>query len=195
MDPNVIWKAALLIFSGFVLLRLSGRKSLSQMTVATTVIMISIGTTIVQPIGNENVWNAILAAALFIVFLVITEWLIVRFNGLERVLTGMAVPVIQDGLVIEKNLRKIRLTVDQLEIRLRAKGIANMSDVKTATIESNGQIGYELKAYAKPLTVGQFEQVMKQMGWNGPPLEAQPSPLFDEVTLKEHQKEIPSMLQ
>jgi uncharacterized membrane protein YcaP (DUF421 family) len=54
-------------------------------------------------------------------------------------------------------LKKLRLTVDQLEMRLRNQGISNIEDVKKATIEPNGLLGYELQEDAKPLTIGEFK--------------------------------------
>lgn len=54
MDWAWTWKSVVLVIAGMVLLRIAGRKSISQMSVATTVIMISIGTTIVQPIAKSN---------------------------------------------------------------------------------------------------------------------------------------------
>lgn len=45
-------------------------------------------------------------------------------------------------------------------MRLRNAGISTIKDVKTATIEPNGQLGYELQEDAKPLTVGDFKQLM-----------------------------------
>ncbi|WP_419889560.1 hypothetical protein [Paenibacillus xylanexedens] len=48
-----------------ILLRIAGRKSISQMSVATTVIMISIGTTIVQPIANHELGKAIIPQIFF----------------------------------------------------------------------------------------------------------------------------------
>lgn len=47
-------------------------------------------------------------------------------------------------------------------MRMRNQGISKMEGVKTATIEPNGQVGYELKEDAKPLTVGEFKQLMNQ---------------------------------
>ncbi|WP_428911774.1 YetF domain-containing protein [Niallia sp. Krafla_26] len=38
----------------------------------------------------------------------------------------------------EKNLRKLRLTVDKLEERLRQIGISSISDVEFATLETSG---------------------------------------------------------
>ncbi|KAA2297616.1 DUF421 domain-containing protein, partial [Clostridioides difficile] len=43
MRMDWIWKSVLLVLIGMILLRIAGRKSISQMSVATTVIMISIG--------------------------------------------------------------------------------------------------------------------------------------------------------
>ncbi|WP_371861036.1 YetF domain-containing protein [Paenibacillus macerans] len=48
---------------------------------------------------------------------------------------------------------------DQLEVRLRQIGVSNIADVKTATLEPNGQIGYELTESARPVTVGDLERI------------------------------------
>ena len=45
-------------------------------------------------------------------------------------------------------------------MRLRNQGISSIEDVKTATIEPNGQLGYELMEDAKPLTIGEFKKLM-----------------------------------
>lgn len=182
MELDWIWKSVVLALAGMVLLRISGRKSISQMTVATTVIMISIGTTIVQPIANHEMGKAIGSAAIFIVCLIILEYLQVKWDGLERLLTGQAVPVIENGQLLTGNLRKMRLTVDQLEVRLRQLGIANIRDVKTATLETNGQIGYELMEHARPVTVGDLERMLGLK----PGMSLDPSVLFQEVRQNHH---------
>lgn len=57
----------------------------------------------------------------------------------------------------------MRLTVDKIEMQMRQQGISNISDIKNATIEPNGQLGYELKPDARPLTVGEFKKLMGHM--------------------------------
>lgn len=152
-----IWKALVLIVVGMLVLRLAGRKSISQMTIPTTIAMISIGTIIVQPIANHSILITMVAAAVFITVLIVVEWLQVRWNVVERLIKGPAVIVIAEGQLQPKNLRKLRLTVDELEMSLRGQGISRLSDVKTATIEPNGQLGYELQDSAKPVTMDQVE--------------------------------------
>lgn len=176
-----IWKALVLIIVGMLVLRLAGRKSISQMTIPTTIAMISIGTIIVQPIADHSILITIVAAAVFIIVLIVVEWLQVRWGALERLIKGPAVIVIAEGQLQPKNLRKLRLTVDELEMSLRGQGISRLSDVKTATIEPNGQLGYELQDSAKPATMAQIEALFaKYLGGSGPANEAghldQPDP-------------------
>lgn len=160
---NEIWKSLVLILIGMLLLRISGRKSISQMTVPTTIVMISIGTIIVQPIADENILLTFVAASVFIIILMLAEIVQLRWNALEKLIKGAAVIVIENGQVHSKNIKKLRLTVDALEMKLRQLGISRLDDVKTATIESNGQLGYELQDFAKPVTLRQMEYLFEKL--------------------------------
>ncbi|MEH7886540.1 DUF421 domain-containing protein [Bacillus sp. JJ1609] len=149
-----------MIMAGILLLRIAGRKSISQMTLAQTVVMISLGTIIVQPIVQKSMTKAIGGAAIFVATILILEYLELKFNFFEKFITGKSKVVIENGQLNVKTLKKLRLTVDQLEMRLRNQGISKMEDIKFATIEANGLLGYELKDDAKPLTVGEFKKVL-----------------------------------
>ncbi|MFT9497770.1 DUF421 domain-containing protein [Anaerosolibacter sp.] len=191
---TIIWKALLLICAGMLLLRIAGRKSISQMTIAQSIIMISIGSLIVQPIAGKSVWRTLAVAVIFISFLILMEYLQVKFDSVEKFITGRSKVVIDNGQVVPENLKKLRLTVDQLEIRLRQLGIKKISDVKTATLEPNGQLGYELMRHAQPVTIGDLEQmlgalVIKQQQ------QTSSFTIFDEVKQGQHQNIDPGRLQ
>ncbi|MCZ8517934.1 MULTISPECIES: DUF421 domain-containing protein [Paenibacillus] len=149
---HLVWKCMLLVLTGIILLRLSGRKSIAQMNVATTVIMISIGELIAQGIIEKTVWRAIAAVALFLAVLVVLELVEIRFGKLQKLITGEAVTVIREGQLDMQALRKLRITVNQLEMRLRQLGITDIADIKQGVIEMNGELGYELTEAAKPVT-------------------------------------------
>ena len=142
------------------ILRISGRKSISQMTIAQTVVMISVGSIIIQPIIEDSVFRTTIAASVFVFFMMFIEYLQIKFNFLEKIITGKARIVIQDGQIVVANLKMLRFSADQLEMRLRQQGIANIEDVKTATLEPNGQLGYELMPHAKPVTLGDLQQML-----------------------------------
>ncbi|SDI19338.1 DUF421 domain-containing protein [Alteribacillus bidgolensis] len=157
---NFIWESVVLVLGGLLLLRVAGRKSISQMTVAQTVIMISIGSLIIQPIVETSIWKTIVSSAIFIGFLLLMEYLQVKCNAIEKLLTGKSKVVIRDGQIQYDQLKQLRFTVDQLELRLRQQGITNPADLKTATLESNGQLGFEWMPKKRPVTVGDLEQLL-----------------------------------
>jgi uncharacterized membrane protein YcaP (DUF421 family) len=195
LEWSLIWKSLLLITSGIILLRFSGRKSISQMTTAQTVVMISIGTIIIQPIINNRIDRTIVAAAVFVGFLILLEYLQLKFNFVEKLITGSAKEVIHEGVLQTDNLRKMRFTVDQLEMRLRQQGITDIKNVKSATLEPNGQIGYELMRHAQPLTIGEIEKMLGHLIQKQNQPQVQPPNLFDEVSQNKHQNQPPDQLQ
>lgn len=105
-----IWRSLVLILFGMLVLRVSGRKSISQMTVPTTIAMISIGTIIVQPIADENIILTMVAAVVFIIVLILVEFMQVRWNMLEKLIKGPAMIVIENGEYEVQNMKKLRLS-------------------------------------------------------------------------------------
>lgn len=163
MDWSWIWKGILIVLVGTLLLRVAGRKTISQMTLAETVIMISIGALLVQPIANKNIWVAFGSGGVLVLTLIIMEYSQVKVDGLEKLITGQSKILIENGEPNEKNLKKFRMTVDQMEMKLRQKNVTNMNDVELATLEPNGQIGFTLKQEAQPVTKKEFQQLQQSV--------------------------------
>ncbi|GAB3792626.1 DUF421 domain-containing protein [Virgibacillus kimchii] len=145
------------------MLRLAGRKSISQMTLAQTVIMIGIGSLLIQPLAGRNIWVTLAVGFMLILTLIVIEYVQIRFNIFETLITGSAKVIIENGKLNEKNLRKMRLTVDQLETNLRQQNVSKISDVQWCTLEPNGQIGYTLKPQAQPVTKEDFQRFTEEM--------------------------------
>ncbi|MEC1550461.1 DUF421 domain-containing protein [Bacillus rugosus] len=146
MDLNFIWKSIVVVAGGVLILRLAGRKSVSQLTVAQTVMMIAVGSLIIQPVGNRNIWITMLITFLMVLTLLFIEYIVLKSDALETFIYGKSLIVVENGKANERNLKKLRLTVDMLEVRLRQQNIQHLTDLQWATIESNGQLGYMLKS-------------------------------------------------
>lgn len=163
MNYHLIWQAALILIVGIMLIRLSGRRSISQMTMSETVIMISIGTLLIQPIANKNIWLTFVLAAVLVITLFIVEFMQLKWDVTETFFTGRSNIVVENGKINEENLRKLRLTVDKLEIRLRQKGIENIADLQWATIEPSGQLGYSLMEKKKYATKADIDMLQAKL--------------------------------
>lgn len=160
MDLNLVWMTIMVFVIGTIILRISGRRSISQMTIPQTVIMIGIGSLLVQPLTGRGLWPTFGVAAILVLSLIITEYIQVKLDAAETGLSGKAVSVIENGVLNEKNLSKLRLPVDKLEARLRQAGITEITDVQIATIESSGQLGYTLKEAKQPATKEDIQKLI-----------------------------------
>ncbi|TFJ92941.1 YetF domain-containing protein [Lentibacillus salicampi] len=163
MEFDWIWKSILIVIAGTFLLRLAGRKSISQMTLPQTVIMIGIGSLLIQPVSGSNIWVTIAVGILLIATLFIMEYVQVKGNFFEKVITGKSKVLIENGALNEKNLKNLRLTVDQLEMNLRVNNVKSIDDVEWATLEPNGQVGFSLKNDAQPVTKKEFNQLQSDV--------------------------------
>lgn len=213
MEWDFIWKAILIVIAGTVLLRIAGRKTIFQMALAETVIMIAIGTLLIQPVSGKNIWTTFMIGGVLVGTLLVMEFIQIKSDTFEKLVTGKAKVVIENGTLNEKNLRKLRLSVDQLEMKLRQNSVSKISDVKWATLEPNGQLGFELKMDAQPVTKKDFED-FKQAMINLIPSNSQltrineilnlinkqydvdsQEDIFEEVQKKEHKNTPPKHLQ
>ncbi|WP_329602687.1 DUF421 domain-containing protein [Terrilactibacillus tamarindi] len=145
LDLHFIWKVIVIVFGGVLILRLAGRKSISQLTVAQTIMMIAVGSLIIQPVSERNIWITMLITFLMVATLLFIEYITLKYDTLETFIYGKSLLVVENGQLNKRNLKKLRLTVDMLEVRLRQQNIQKFSDLQWATIESNGQLGYMLK--------------------------------------------------
>ncbi|USK39288.1 DUF421 domain-containing protein [Cytobacillus firmus] len=159
MEFDWIWNSILVVIGGTLLLRIAGRKSISQMTLAQVVIMIGIGSLLIEPVSGESIWTTLAVGLILVLTLVIMEYAQMKSDKFEKFITGQSKIIIEDGKLNEQNLRKLRFTVDQLEMKLRQHNVAVISDVRWATLEPNGQVGYELKEEAQPVTKKEFLQL------------------------------------
>lgn len=147
MDYSLVWKAVLIIVIGTFILRMSGKKSISEMTAAQTVLMISIGTLLIHPVTSKNIWVTLLIAVIIAGVLLVLEMVQVKSDVSESLLTGRALILVKDGMIQEQALRQVRMTVDQLETRLRQKNVEHISDLERASLEPSGNIGFVLKEH------------------------------------------------
>jgi uncharacterized membrane protein YcaP (DUF421 family) len=163
VDMDLIWKAILVVVGGTLLLRVAGRKSISQMSLAQVVIMVGIGSLLVQPIVGKSIWSTLIVGLVLVVSLVMVEYLQIKVDWVERFITGRSKVLVENGELKVDNLRKLRLTVDQLEMKLRQNQIRSLSDVDEVTLEPNGQLGFVLKENKQPSTKSEIQLLAQEI--------------------------------
>src|SRR5699024_8586859 len=102
-------------------------------------------------------------AAVMVGVLLLTEMLQVKSDRAESLITGKPTVLIEDGVLQKQALQQARLTVDQLETRLRAHNVTNINDLRWVSLEPNGKIGFTLHEHAKPATKGDIQQLINAL--------------------------------
>jgi uncharacterized membrane protein YcaP (DUF421 family) len=133
----------LFVFVSFIM-RIVGRRELSSMGAIDLVLLIVLGDSIQQGLTQDDysVTGAMIAVSIIAVMQVSLSYVGFRFRRLRPVLEGEPIVIVQDGRVIEKNLHRDRITVDEVLEEARQQQIASLDDVAWAVLEPNGQISF-----------------------------------------------------
>jgi uncharacterized membrane protein YcaP (DUF421 family) len=94
----------------------------------------------------------LLAITIYGLFPVMTGWLQLKSKRLRNFIDGNATILIKDGKILEDNLKKERLSVEELLEQLRLKNAFKVSDVEFALMEPNGGVSVLLKSQNQPTT-------------------------------------------
>jgi len=127
-----------------VLMRVIGRRELSSLQPFDLILLIVLGDAVQQSLTQDDysLTGGLLVVGTFAVLQVFVSWLGYRFPKARPILEGDPLIVIQDGEPIERNLKRERLTLDELAEAARQEGIERLADVKWAVLETTGKLSF-----------------------------------------------------
>jgi uncharacterized membrane protein YcaP (DUF421 family) len=141
---DIVLRAVVLFLFVFLVLRVSGRRELSSITPIDFVLLIIVGDLVQQGITQDDssVTGAMIAVATIASMQVLASYLSFRFRAARRALEGDPLVVMQDGNVIEHNLRRERISEEDLAEEARMNQIGSFDDIAWAVLEPNGSISF-----------------------------------------------------
>src|SRR3954452_21965659 len=139
----VLRSIALYAFVVFVM-RVIGRRELSSMTPFDLVLLIVLGDAIQQGLTQDDysVTGAMIAVATIASLQVFTSYLSFRSQKASKVLEGLPMVLIDRGRLIDENMRRERISEDELAGEMRGQQIAAFDEVEWAILEANGTISF-----------------------------------------------------
>ncbi len=139
----VIRAIVLYVFIVFVM-RVIGRRELSSMTPFDLILLIILGDAIQQGLTQDDysVTGAVIAVSTLAAMQVGSSFLGYRSKLARRILEGEPIVIMQDGKLIERNMKRERLTEDEVAEEMRAQQIGNVDDVAWGILESDGTMSF-----------------------------------------------------
>lgn len=123
-----------------VLLRISGRRTLSKMNAFDLVVTVALGSTFATILLNRNVSLAegTLALALLIGLQYLVTWSSVRAGWVRKAVTGEPALLLYQGQLLRGAMRAARVTEDEVRSAIRSSGFAAMDQVEAVVLETDG---------------------------------------------------------
>ena len=141
---DIVIRAVCLFVFIWLVTRAVGRRELSTLQPFDLILLIVLGDLVQQGVTQNDfsVTGGMLAVGTFALMAILFSWLGFRFSALQPVLEGDPVIVVERGKPIAKNLRRNRITLEELAAQARLSSIAHLEDVEWAVLETGGQISF-----------------------------------------------------
>jgi uncharacterized membrane protein YcaP (DUF421 family) len=126
------------------LTRAAGRRELSTLAPFDLILLVVLGDLIQQGVTQNDfsVVGMILAGGTIGLMTILFSYSNFRFPRLRPLLEGEPVVLVERGRRIEKNLRRERITYQELAAQARLQQIASLEEVEWAVLETNGHISF-----------------------------------------------------
>lgn len=144
----VIFRTILVLVVLFFLTKFMGKKQVSQMNIYDYLIGITIGS-IAADIALDIEKSLVAGLTSLIIFglsAVLVTYLTLKSLCFRKIFTGVPTVLIEKGKIIEKNLRKEGIDINDLQEEARQFGYFDLSKVNYAVLETSGKISFLAKA-------------------------------------------------
>ena len=139
---ELILRAVVVYLFVIILLRISGKRQLGQMSATEFVAILLISNAVQNSMNGGD--NSLGAGLILATALVAVSWLIAWFNfrsiKLRSIFEGTPRLIIHHGAIVKNNLQRELISEGELHVLLRKQGIHRIADVKTGILESDGTL-------------------------------------------------------
>lgn len=151
---EIVVRTLIAVIVLFVMTKILGKRQVSQLSMFEYITGITIGS-IAAYISldlDANWYLGIVAMGVWVGVSLGIEFLQLKSKTARDITDGKARVMIRDGKVLEDNLKKERVSADELMEQLRKKNVFQVADVEFAIMEPSGDINVLLKKENQPLT-------------------------------------------
>lgn len=154
MVMNVILRTVIIYFTVLLVIRLMGKREVGQLSTFDFVVAIMIAEIAVFPMEELHIPIHIGLIPMFILVggEILISYVCLKSRFLRKIIDGGPSIIISNGIILEKEMRKLRYNMNDLLAQLREKGVFDISHVKYAILETSGKISIMLETSKRALT-------------------------------------------
>lgn len=136
-------------------IRIMGKKQIGEMQPNELVITLLISEIAAIPLQDtaKPILDGVTAIFMLIILEILMSVFCLKFMKIRKLMNGNSVVIIKNGVIDQKALKKVRMTVLDLVEQLRVENVFDISTVAFAVLEVNGNLSVLLKKSEQPATV------------------------------------------
>jgi uncharacterized membrane protein YcaP (DUF421 family) len=141
---DLVIRATVVFFFIFIVCRIAGKRELGSLEPFDLILLIVMGDLVQQGItqNDYSVTGALLVISTITLLTVLVSYVNFRFRPLRSTLEGEPIVIVQDGQPIERNLRRERMTIEEVLAEARQQEHDSLEDVRWAVLETDGRISF-----------------------------------------------------
>ena len=139
---DLVIRAAVVFCFIFLITRIAGRRQLGELEPFDVILLVVLGDLVQQGItqSDESVTGTLIVISTITLLSVMVGWLSFRFRPIRLITEGEPIILIHDGELLERNLRRERLTRGDLEEEARQQQLSSLDQIRCAILEDGGAI-------------------------------------------------------
>ena len=151
-------RTVLLYFIIMIGLRALGKRQIGELEPVELVMTLLISDLAAIPMQDFGIplLNGIVPILTLLSLSMLLSWGCMRSLRLRRLICGNPTTLIKNGVLQQKAMQSNRFTLDELVEELRAQGVTDLTTVKFAVLETNGQLSVLLYPDEQPATPRQL---------------------------------------
>ena len=155
---NTAIKAAAIYIGLVVAMKILGKRQAGEMRISELITTLLISELATAPILEKELPLHVPVTALvtIIVLELAASLATLKIPFVRELIEGKPSALINRGKLDKAELRRSRVSVDELLSEMRLQGISEPEDIYSATLESNGKMSFILKSEARPLTFSEL---------------------------------------
>ena len=149
-----------------VAMRIMGKRQIGELEISDLVTTLLISEIASLPIENRNIpiSFAIIPIITIVTIEVATSVILMKFPNLKSIISTRPSTLIKNGIIDQNELKKVRISAEELVGELRQQGAETMDEINYAILEQNGKITVIRKAGASPLTPNDLDVKVQERG-------------------------------
>jgi uncharacterized membrane protein YcaP (DUF421 family) len=149
---DLVLRATIVFFFILLVTRVVGRREIGELEPFDFILLVVMGDLVQQGItqSDNSVTGTLIVISTIALLSMLVSWLSFRFRRLRGYTQGEPIVLVHDGRPIERNMRRERITMDDLYEEMRQSQLMSVGELQWAILEDDGKISCIPREKAEP---------------------------------------------